>query len=270
MLLVVCILGTSVGWQHSFSQDMVEELNELGWPDKDCVFYESDGKIVAQTPDEKVLLSKQGVTKSFDTQSFNEKKEIIADAVVNMEKVDVETVSEKKEALGYSPGFTSELGYYYLNLYNGQGQGRYDLCWAATVATIVNYLQGKNQTAKNVADKIGIGYVAATDEQMRAALKKYGVSYVYRNVQLYFSTVMENIQMLKPIGIMGAPTTGNIGHAVTLYGYRKLADGNYIMIWDSNGNDGTGGMFVTSYNPNGTTFVSAGASYTWNRSLSYK
>ena len=69
---------------------------------------------------------------------------------------------------------------------------------------------------------------------------------------------------------MGAPTIGNIGHTVTLYGDRKLADGNYIMIWDSNGNGGTGGMFVTSYNPNGTTFVSAGASYTWNRSLSYK
>lgn len=43
-------------------------------------------------------------------------------------------------------------------LYYRQTQGNYGLCWAASIATIANYLNGTNYTAMQIADKEGIGY----------------------------------------------------------------------------------------------------------------
>lgn len=55
-------------------------------------------------------------------------------------------------------GITSGNGYAYLNMDNCcVGQGNYNLCWAASIATIYRYRTGnRSLTAKNVADKVGV------------------------------------------------------------------------------------------------------------------
>lgn len=45
-------------------------------------------------------------------------------------------------------------------------------------------------------------------------------------------------------------------HSVTVYGYRNLANGKYIMLWDSNLNGGAGGVIISTYSISGMTFVS--------------
>lgn len=63
-------------------------------------------------------------------------------------------------------GITSGNGYAYLNMDNCcVRQGNYNLCWAASIATIYRYRTGnRSLTAKNVADKVGLPYAAATEK----------------------------------------------------------------------------------------------------------
>lgn len=276
VLLVITLFGTTVGWQHGFSQDMVDELNQLEWPEPNCVLYESDGNIVAQTKNEKVNFSNKTILQNFDLKNLDEKKREIADAVEDMEKIDVQEIQSQtiNKPIGYSPSFTTELGYYYLNLYNGQGQHGYNICWAAMVATTVNYLKGSNVTAEQVASGEGhnymaLGYQGGTAVDMQNAYKKLGYEYLYYEGQSSFDTIMWEIERKKPMNLCALSSDGNYGHATTLYGYRRLYQGNYIMLWDSALNNSTGGVTVTTYNPNGTVFESNGTNYSWTYTLRY-
>lgn len=83
---------------------------------------------------------------------------------------------------GYMPSYNldrtsgSDVGRI-CSLYNAQGQGNLPICWAATVATIVNYRLGTSHTAKDVCDLEGTGYKAASIDVKKAALKDYGLTY---------------------------------------------------------------------------------------------
>ncbi len=63
-------------------------------------------------------------------------------------------------------------------------------------------------------------------------------------------------------------TTSSRGsHAVTLYGYRNLANGQYLMIWDSNLDSGNGDLLITTYKSTGTTFSYSSTAFTWINSV---
>ena len=252
VVLVVEVVGTTVGWQHSFNTHLVDELNQINWPQKDYIFTETQGKVTI----EKISLE--------DTRNS-----LILNSVDGMEKINVEenVLAGRSNTFGsYIPTVTDELGYYYCNLNNAVGQGDYNICWAATVATIINYIQGTNLSAFNVCDAIGHTYTGGTTTDTKKALKHYGYNYVYRDRDLYFKTIMSNIQKKKPIALFGNAEGQSMGHVVTIYGFRDLSNGKYILIWDSAEEK----VSIVNYNEMGTTFASGGVTYTWARSLSFK
>lgn len=276
VFLIVSVIGTTEGWQYTISKELVDDLNKIKWSDKNCIFYESEGNLVAQTKEKKYSFSREKVRDGFDKKTFVEKQKEIVDNLGKMKKINVSKRLSQSENLieRYSPTITSELGYYYCNLNNAQGQYGRQMCWAASVATIVNYIKGTNYTAWNVCDAMGKGYDAGGDiYDKKKALAYYGINYVEKLGQSAFSSIISDINAKRPIGMSTTSAMG--GHAVTLYGYRNLANGKYIMIWDSNLNSGEGDLLITSYKSTGTTFSYSSVSFTWinsvvNNAISYK
>lgn len=182
-------------------------------------------------------------------------------------RIDVEENRKDTPLLKYSPGYTDELGYYYCNLSGAQGQGNYGLCWAASAATIINYRRGSSYTAKNIADTMGIGYNSgATINQMASALCQYGLDYSAFYSTIGFGTVKSEIYMGYPFVVSGNSSAGN-GHAVTAYGYRDLAGGEYVMLWNSAMNNGQGGVTISQYKSSGMTYTTGSTAYTWSRTV---
>lgn len=193
VFLVVSVIGTSVGWQYSISKEMVDELNQIKWPNTNCIFYQSKGKIVAQTRGKRYYFSNLGINDSFDDKTFEAKKKVILSDITKMEKVNISEEIRKSNLLveRYSPTVTSEVGYYYCNLNNAQGQYGRQMCWAASVATIVNYIRGTGYTAWDVCNMMGIGYdQGATASEKQQALAHYGINYVEKMGQSSFSSII--------------------------------------------------------------------------------
>lgn len=219
---------------------------------------------------EKEMSLVSGHEESISKKEFPEKVAEVTDGL-QMEKVDPE-LNFSKEIKAKSTAASSDLGYYYLILQNSKGQGNYGLCWAAAVATITNYMQDKNISAKNVADKMKIGYnTGATLSEAQDALRKYGLYFVRRSEYATFDLVKMNINRKSPIYMTGVGISNNsaVGHATTIYGYREVVGEQCLMIWDSAANANKGDSYVVSYNGAATVFSSSAAStvYTWNGTL---
>lgn len=107
-------------------------------------------------------------------------------------------------------------------------------CWAAVVATIVNYKKNKNLTAKNVSDRMGITG-GANLRQTRDALNLYRVPYKMRSNKLSWNSLCDNIDSDRPFGL-GLKASVTDRHLVTGFGYAITSTGKKsVMLWDSNG-----------------------------------
>lgn len=143
-------------------------------------------------------------------------------------------------------------------LFNQQGQGKYGLCWAASVATIVNYRNGTAYTAKNVADRMGIEYnTGGTLENASLALNLYGVMYKAIYNQISWTLVKKNIDQKRHIYV--AATSSRNGHAVACFGYKVNNQKKYVYFW----NPGTQSTSIVLYKTAGTTFSYNNSVWTW-------
>lgn len=140
-------------------------------------------------------------------------------------------------------------------------QGNYNLCWAACVATIVNYkreaVKGDDNyvTAKKVAKKMDIGYNdGATIDTTAEALNEYKVGNYKTMGHPNFSNVKKWIDKDNPFVL--ALSSGSMGHAVTGYGYSLSQNKQTISIWDPNNN-----KLSFKYKSSGSTVSLYG--YTW-------
>ncbi len=266
---IVSVIGTTDGWGYEVRTDMVDKLNQLGYNKNIMVLYIENQELKAMSSEKEMSLV-SGHEESISKKEFPEKVAEVTDGL-QMEKVDTE-LNCSKEIKAKSTAASSDLGYYYLILQNSKGQGNYGLCWAAAVATITNYMQDKNISAKNVADKMKIGYnTGATLSEAQDALRKYGLYFVRRSEYATFDLVKMNINRKSPIYMTGVGISNNsaVGHATTIYGYREVVGEQCLMIWDSAANANKGDSYVVSYNGAATVFSSSAAStvYTWNGTL---
>ncbi len=145
------------------------------------------------------------------------------------------------------------------------------LCWAASVATIVNYMQGTNVTAMQVSDKMGIPYGDGTNiDGEQKALALYGINFPNKsNNTLKYNRIFTNISNKKPL-IMSCSTADNqYGHAVTLVGCRNYKSNEYITIWDPAINNQKGGSKIIRFYEDNVTFQSGSTSFIWQRTVSY-
>lgn len=146
-------------------------------------------------------------------------------------------------------------------------QGNYGLCWAASVATTVRYLNYSKYaslTAKQVANKMGIGYNdGGSISDIKNALKKYGQTYLTSSSQLTFGKVQTNIVAQYPV-IMVCYDSGNtVGHAVTCIGYTTYGGIKQVTFWNS----GNKKVTTVEYKTLGTKFSYAGYSFIWKKSV---
>lgn len=136
-------------------------------------------------------------------------------------------------------------------------QGNYKICWAACVATIVNFKNGRNLSAENVASALGHNYTSssytgASVSQTVSALSYYGLSYSNTNAKLSWTRVKSNINANSPF-IMGITSSAG-GHMLTGYGYGCQygdddadASMRYVQVWDPNGYKRTLQYYASSY-----------------------
>jgi len=143
-------------------------------------------------------------------------------------------------------------------------QGNYGLCWAATVATIIDYIRNSSLTAINIADMMGIDYNAgATVSQVSSALQRVGLSYKISNSKLAWSQAKTNITLDKPFAL--CLYTSGAGHMLTGFGYGcELSDLNsasrVVYAWDPNG-------YKIMFGYNASTITTSGYSFNWSNTL---
>ena len=174
IVFVMNVIGTTKGWCASFSDEWVDELQKLDVLASDANIFKF-GDILYTRNNISVNSSSEDTSNSQlkNILSFSTDKRFV--------KVDTEHISITDENIKdkYTPSINVVSNdSKQCVLYNKKGQGNYGLCWAASVATICNYLNGSNITAKNVADEMNIGYEeGAWLYDAQRALNAYGVVY---------------------------------------------------------------------------------------------
>lgn len=277
IVLLMSIMGTTQGWNLSISEEWVDGLQQMGDITTDVVFYKTGDVLYAENKRGSYVIAgevEHGI-RSFQCESYESKKQHISEINTRFVKADTENIelSDTNRYDGYAPAFsTSTSSSKICALYNKQLQGSYNLCWAASVATICNYLNGTNVTAKNVADKMGIGYnTGAGLYEAQAALSRYGVTYNNYNASLNAQNRMSwnelktNINNKYPVYVAAKPNDPKrLGHAVTAYGYSVAAGSSYVVMWNS----GSGASMTLEFKATGTTFAYDNDTYTWTYSVS--
>lgn len=274
IILIINLIGTTDGWSMSIDQNFVEQLNKIDYLDNSYIIYSNDESTIAENDDESVMIegSKNTEMKIYEKKSHSQKIKNIQNSFKNNEKVNTKNVKNGfEESVNASRGYSVNTSTNKVcTLYNSKGQGNYPICWAASVATIVNYVNGKNISAKNVCNAMDTGYIAQNISMKQKALKHYGIEYVIKNAQLSWSTVKSNINKKYPIAASLFTEAGE-GHAVTIMGYREVTGSRnpryYLTLWNSGLNEGKGGTQVVCYNINGTSVAYANKAFVWTASL---
>ena len=143
------------------------------------------------------------------------------------------------------------------NITNFVLQGNRPLCWAACIATIVNYKKGKNLSASDVAKGASKPNQAALDEAT-TALNSYGFSYNGSWNKIAWTSVKNNIKNKNPF-IVGFETYDKYGnrqrHMVTAYSYmcrygdqEELSHERYVYTWDPYSNERVSFQYYESAN----------------------
>ncbi len=279
-VLIATIMNTEDGWEYSVSSEMATELNNINYNEKDYIFFRQGGMIVAQNESEKLFLTDEYCsTCDMLKNDYDTNYEIIIEGIEKAEVI-IKTVLgddiQGERSLTKNSTYTATT--VSCNLVGMAGQGDQNLCWAASVATVVNYIKEHKGisiiTAKNVADLMNISYYAGGDTNAKlTALNRYGVkNYSFHSTMLGWDCIKRNIDNKYPILIDGKAVGTNAiiyNHAVTIYGYTEyLAGTKNIIIWDSALNVGKGGVVISSYNARSMYFASGSLSFHWNGSIS--
>lgn len=166
---------------------------------------------------------------------------------------------------GYTPTMTGVT----CQLYNPQGQGHFGLCWAASVATIVNYRIGSTLDAQTVADEENVSYNApGTLENVVNSLHRFTLTkYTSAKYQITWSQIQKNIiDNQRPIYVSAKSSVG--GHGVVCFGCKELNSIRYLNIWNPGDNDGKGKASIIRYSASGTSFTFANYTWVWTYTVS--
>lgn len=136
-------------------------------------------------------------------------------------------------------------------------QGK-NLCWAATVACINNYINGTNLTSEAVAKKkfgnSNYNNGLADNEVCSFMNSQYKLGYAYKNQVPSNNAILKNIKNKYPI--YGSFISKVSRHAVTIYGVNLIS--GYITVM----NPSSGSMTIKEANGK-YSYVSSGNGYTY-------
>jgi len=267
---MVDVMGTTDGWHYDISTEHVSELNDIDYAQQDYIFYGTEENIVAENADTKEQFAgndNKTEIKEFESYEFRDKVESISERVDSLQKTDTDIPVEKGIKATYTPQVVDvEIGIgKKCALYNRQTQGKLGLCWAASIATIANYLNGTNYTPIQIADTEGIDYDAGADNTKAIkAMHDFGVPYSTIGTTLGWGDIVSKISLKTPV-YMVSRTVGR-AHATVLYGYKYKNGTQYLAMWNP-GTAQVGATEVIVFNSNSTTFSYGNYTYTWCESI---
>lgn len=275
---IVGVIGTIDGYVFEIKESMVDILNELDYMNNDWIFYTCLGDMYAESLEEIVNLGSCSLTSEkvnvssadetlFVNMTYSEKLNFIMEETQNMKPYAPIAWENEDNKLDVLLGTA-------LSLYNPMGQYNYNMCWASSVATIVNYIKSSNVTGFDVCNRVGIGYDAGGSVyNMQDGLANYNVDYDYiRNCTLAWDEIQDNIDSGKPIGLCAFGTLNSIvyGHAAVIYGYTGTGSSRQIIVWDPYGNSGRGTGTTVNFDSTYKCFSIDGVVYAWESTLSSK
>lgn len=158
--------------------------------------------------------------------------------------------------LNYSGSVARVSNYYGCNVSFVSQNPPSNLCWAATIACIVNYKKGTSLSAVSVAQ----GYYGSGDynhglslSYMPGILANYGLSYSYQNITVSDNVILTNLMNDYPIFSSWSHSGGF--HAVCIYGVNPIGGYLYIMDPESGFTSATisGGTYTYISNYSGVT-----------------
>ena len=178
------------------------------------------------------------------------------------------TALAEKVSLGYVPAVTpySVNSTVMLNVDAVSQNPPSYICWAATIACIVNYCTGTDYTAADIA----IDYYGSQNYNQRLdyrltppVFSDYGLFYTDGNVPSD-NTILDNLNEDYPIYGRFISSTGTSSHACVIYGINTSAGYIYIMDPYHNANNGTAFTTCVYSSSDGYTFVSGWNGKIWN------
>ncbi len=297
---ILGIIETEDGCVHELRMkgDTVELLNAFDYENNDCIFYVCGGVLYAETSEGIVCARRGDIHNGYEEQpmlsvgqafegtadmpeyvictpeyiaelseytvqerdfllkSLDEKAEIIAEKIGSFQIIEHEVVAEEDLDDALYGGI--------LYLFNPQPQYGYKMCWACTVATIVNIMEMGSVRGIDVCNLMNISpNSGGTVYDIQNALAKYGKNYnsITRGA-IEWSKLKKNIDAGYPIAMV-LGNNSDIGHSVTLYGY--VDSNKKMVIWDSD----SGAYYYVTYAHNDIGFTSAGIKYDWEKTISY-
>ncbi len=225
--------GALVGWvikkitdgeiYYQFTTAFAEEVNRI--PDGDTEFaiiygydasYLYDGKDIYMLGSVSIAVEGRGVIESAKQ--------------LESENVTFRSIVESYELPYSNPDLNARLPVYFSCNVKYITQNPYDhLCWAASVACIVNYIKKTEHTVISVVKDvrgsiIDKGLYPAEEIEV---LKRYGVSYTYRYLDPSADVMLKNIQKGYPIYAMFGHMEGH--HAGVVYAVNIMAGYFYVM-----------------------------------------
>ncbi|MDE7425042.1 MAG: hypothetical protein K2N51_15380 [Lachnospiraceae bacterium] len=244
------------------------------------LFYIVDDRIYASSRDKTFLLDtfskqeKKGELNSFQKYNFTEKIKYIKkefdcklrNTVSDEDSIQLgnlendNTILSNSQMTGSSAASTTESNRCGITNFVKQIS---NTCWAASVATIVNYKKNKNLTVYDICNKMGISvYEGANLIETRDALNSYGLLYHIKEAYLVWGYICKNIDKDKPF-CMALQTAKKEGHIVTGYGYISSSNGTKkIVVWDPNGS-----IRIVEYKSDKTAMTIDGKSFVWVATL---
>lgn len=271
VVLTMNVLQSENGWSASLGTEMVDELNQVEYKANGGVAYYTQDEIVMENSTGSIELMKETEDApsnrgEFALLPYAEKEEIVEDSDDQVELIDTDNERGAIGETGYSPSVLLNDRYAYLYTQDCYvSQGSYNLCWAASIATIYRYRTGnRTKTAINVADDINHDYSSANDTDIEKAFMKEKLLY-RRRLFLTYDAIKKNIRGKWPVMLIGRIPTTNTKHAVTIIGYNESNSTELVQVWDSASEN----KKILTYGE-GNAFKTNNVTYTMIYEFSYK
>lgn len=265
---VLAVLDTEDGLMVQYGTDISEQLNEINYLNENIIFYEYNGNLLAESKNEcaviynfsidnlKYTKEEKDLEQKFYALPYEEKVFVVNTKIKHLKKCFHREVNEE-EALNMRAKGNPIL-------HKPMGQYGYGMCWAAAVATVVNYRNDSSVTPFDICNRLSIPYNrGGTIDDIHNGLDLYGVKYNKKLSMIdEWNIIKKNIDNKYPIvAFLTCNDNILVPHTVTVYGYTASKDLTY---WDSLLDDEKGGTKAVSYNKVGSKFLAiSGHSFSW-------
>lgn len=271
IVLVMSVFLTESGWSDSISKSMADELNDKDYLGEECLVYADDDEICVENKNSKISVAKvngrdikEFVKKGFESKKQEVRKNYKVDFNIKLVDEDDDCKAQSKILISSKTDMLLDTSNRVVNQKVNDEQK--DICWAATVGTIYNYIKDKNITAKDVCDKVKHKYTAASNETILKAFDVHELTYRKVDSTLDYDRIRGQLKERKPIAMWTKAKNKRYSHMVTLVGI-NLSEHNQprITIWNS----ATEQYECTAYLGNDTAFGMGSSTYCWIHSYCF-